>query len=199
MSEAPPTRGSILRSPWIWAFLAGVVLLTAIRPLLRRDPPPPPVLGRVPPFTLIDSAGATFGSETLGGVAYVVNFFSTRCTSDCPAAMRAMKRLQDVCDESGIRGIRLLSITVDPGFDTPERLRAYGASLGVNPDRWKLLTGDDGTIRRLAVEGFEVPAGADHTRTLILVDPSGRRRGAYGPDDLGLEEIYGRARQVLRK
>lgn len=198
----------LLRNPWLWTFLLGVLLLTLIRPLLQRVPEPPPILGRLPAFSLVDSEGKPFGLEDLRGRAAVVSFFFTRCASICPLIQRSMHRLQDEIEKNGTGGIRLLSISVDPGHDTPERLRAYATELGVHGERWTLLTGEDEAIRRLVVEGFKVPMGdalpgtspglfeIAHTGKLVLIDAEGAIRGYYDTDELGLEEVYSRARQV---
>lgn len=203
--------GDLFRSPWTWAFLVGILVLTALGPLVTRVPPPPPVLGNVGAFSLIDADGRAFGAAELKGKATVVSFFFTRCPSICPVLMHAVKGVQDQIGASGERGVRLLSVTVDPEYDTPERLRDYGKELGVDPARWVLLTGDPAEIRRLATVGFHVsigdpaPAGGAglldiaHTGKLVLVDPQGAIRGYYDTDSLGLEEVWSRARQVSRE
>jgi protein SCO1/2 len=189
--------------------LIGLVALAAIRPLLRPVPAPPPVLGHVPEFALIDSGARPFGSAQLKGQVYIASVFFTSCRSICPAIMHGMARLQARLDERGIHGIRLVSISVDPEFDTPEVLRAYGKDLGVKPERWTLLTGDPKTIRAVVVDGFKTPlehAPATpaspieiaHTGKVVLVDGSGDIRGYYDTDDAGLGEVFDRAQLVLR-
>ena len=199
------------RNLWLWAFLAGgIVLLTAIRPLLRHEPEPPPILGMLPAFSLIDRDGRTFGSEELKGQVYITSFFFSRCPSICPLLMKSMKRLDDAYSERGIAGIRLVSITVDPEHDDPARLRAYATEIGADPARWTLLTGDLEAIRRLAFDGFHVPVGEPqalagelldiaHSGKLVLVDGKGAIRGYYDADESGLDEVYNRAQQVLRE
>lgn len=198
------------RNLWIWAFLAGIALLTAIRPLLRREPEPPPVLAMLPAFSLIDQDGRKFGSEELKGQVYITSFFFSRCASMCPLLMKSMKRIEDTYRERGIAGIRLVSITVDPEHDDPEHLRAYATEVGADPARWTLLTGDAEAIRRLAFDGFHVPVGEPqalpgalfdiaHSGKLVLVDGKGAIRGYYDTDDEGLGEVSNRAQQVLRE
>ena len=199
--------GRVLKNPYVWGFLIGIAVLTALRPFLRRIPEPPPVVGHVPGWTLVADDGRAFGSADLRGSVYVVSFFFTRCTSICPTIMRGMARLQAGFDERGDDGIRLVSISVDPVHDTPEVLRGYARDLGVRPERWTLVTGDEESVRRLVVEGFKTPLGAPgdspatpleiaHTGKVVLVDGSGGIRGYYGTDELGLDEVYNRARHV---
>jgi protein SCO1/2 len=201
---------SLFRNPWIWGFLIGVVTLTAIRPLLRRIPEPPPVLSQLPDYTLLDSRGKPFGSADLRGQVYVASFFFTSCRSICPAIMKGVSRLQEAYAERKIDGIRLVSISVDPERDTPEILAAYGQALHVDPARWTLLTGPPEAIRRLVVDGFKTPLASSppdaaspidiaHTGKLVLVDGRGRIRGYYGSDETGLDEVFNRAQHVLRE
>lgn len=205
--DSAAKRAPILRNPWIWAFLAGAVVLTALRPLLRHVPEPPPVLGHVPAWELTDASGAPFGSAELRGQVYIVSFFFTRCPSICPALMRGMARLQEGFDTRGDEGIRLVSVSVDPERDTPEVLRAYAEANGVHSPRWTLVTGDVGSVRRLVVDGLKTPMGdapvsegppidIAHSGKVVLVDGAGGIRGYYDTDELGLDEVYNRARHV---
>ena len=208
--SARPPR-SWLRSPYFWAAIAGLIAIPAMRPLLRYEPAPPPVLYRLPPFSLTDSAGRPLGSTELEGQVWVADFIFTRCGSICPLLTQAMSRLDRRYRENGIEGIHLVSISVDPEFDTPQVLAEYGAAHGIDPRRWSLLTGPTETIRVLITEGFRfaydpdpsAPAdGSDlieiaHTGKLVLVDRHGGVRGLYDIDESGLDEIYHRSQHVL--
>jgi protein SCO1/2 len=205
MSEG---RSSLFRSPFFWAAIAGLLLIPAMRPLLRFEPAPPPVLGRLPAFTLLDSRGEPFGSDDLRGRVWVASFIFTRCASICPLLTDAMARLDRRYREESVAGVHLVSITVDPEFDTPERLREYAVAHGADPARWTMLTGDPQLVRTLVVDGFRTPLGepelrggslADiaHTGKLVLVDGSGGIRGYYDADSVGLDEVFHRSRHVL--
>ena len=194
---------TVLRNPYVWGFVIGIAMLTAIRPFLRRIPEPPPVLSQLPDFSLVGLDGKPYGSAELRGQVYVANFFSTSCRSDCPAIMKGMARLQDGFAQRNIRGVRLVSISVDPEHDTPEILREYAKGAGVDPAWWTLLTGDPQRVRELVGDGFQEgdvgPGGTAHTGKLVLVDGLGRIRGTYGSDEMGLDEAYNRAQHVLRQ
>ena len=208
--DAPPEGSrSVLRNPYVWAFFAGIVLLTLIRPLMRHEPAPPPVLSPLPEYRLVASDGRPFGSAELAGQVYVADFIFTRCPSICPKLTGAMARLQRRYDEAGVDGIRLVSISVDPDYDTPERLRAYGEAHGIDPRRWTLLTGELEEIRELVVGGFRTPLGEPdpegnlidiaHSTRFVLVDGDGGIRGYYDSDADGLDEIYHRSQHILRE
>ena len=196
------------RSPYLWAFFIGIVTLTLMRPFLRHEPTPPPVLGQLPDFALTDTGGRPFGTADLAGRVYVANFIFTRCTSICPRLTAAMALLQKRYDNEDIAGIRLVSITVDPEYDTPEVLRAYGEARGVDPERWILLSGSRESITDLVVGGFKTGLGEleegdgglieiAHSGKFVLVDGLGRIRGYFDTDEMGLDEIFHRSQHVL--
>lgn len=212
------SRRSIVNSPFFWATVAGLILIPLMRPFLRFEPPPPPVLAQVPAFTLTDSNGEAFGSADLAGEVYVTSFFFTRCASICPLLTTAMASLNRRYDEEGVDGIRLISITVDPDHDTPERLREYRARHGIDGDDWVFLTGNAQSVRNLVVGGFKTAMGSPaaletgtdvepssepplvdiaHSGRLVLVDARGGIRGYYDIDVLGLDEVFHRSQHVL--
>jgi protein SCO1/2 len=206
LSEKPP----FYRNPFVIAFVAGIVTLTLIRPLLRHEPEPPPVLAQLPAFTLEDASGKPYGSADLAGQVYIASFFFTRCPSICPLLMQNVRKLQEGLNAQEISGIRLVSITVDPENDTRDVLADYAQNLKADPARWTFLTGPPDKVRELVVSGFKTPMDrADtppgsamdiaHTGKVVLVDGSGRIRGYYGTDDLGLDEVFNRAQHVLKQ
>ena len=64
----------------------------------------------------------------------------TRCTGICPTGITKVRALQDQLGDDVGRNVFLYTLTLDPEFDTPERLsgarRDYGARRG-----WTFLTG----------------------------------------------------------
>jgi protein SCO1/2 len=80
----------------------------------------------------------------------------------------------------------LLSHSIDPEHDTVEVLRDYGARLGIEADRWHLVTGNKeeiyNTAKRYglaAMEDEKAPGGFIHSGSFTLVDRQGRIRGYY--------------------
>ena len=72
---------------------------------------------------------------------------------------------------------RLLSITLDPAFDTPNILKQYAASLEADPKIWTFATGEPAEIDRL-VEAFSVyrrPEGGtiSHGLATVLIGSNG--------------------------
>lgn len=141
--------------------------------------------GSVAPFALTDQDGAAFTEADLQGKVWLVDFFFTSCPSFCPLLTGAMSALAR--DFRGEPDLRLLSITVDPGHDTPEVLRAFAERERLPQDRWLLLTGQREDIAALCERSFRLAlgqtGGADgdilHSSRIILVDRLGRLRGPF--------------------
>ena len=160
-----------------------------------------PDLGVVPDFQLKASDGARVGRADLDGRPWAVEFIFTTCAGQCPLMSAQLARLQQAIPE-GSRA-RIISITVDPGHDTPEVLRGYAARFGARPERWLLLTGDATEIYRLAAEGFHLGAGVNpaprppggdgpffHSSRVVLVDGEGHIRSYYeGTDPANIDRL----------
>ena len=139
-----------------------------------------PTTARTLDFTLTSQTGALVSARDLDGQIHVASFIFTRCSVVCPALMRQLKRVQ-----SAAPGVRLVSYSVTPDLDTAATLAAYGKREGIDRSRWMLLTGDRGTITRLAREFYYAddgrlgPGSLLHTEKVLLVDGAGRLRGVY--------------------
>lgn len=149
----------------------------------------PPVLMRAPDFSLTDQSGQSYGSDELLGRACVVNFIFTRCEATCPVQTARLAELQEVWKKQPAwNDIRMLSISVDPEYDTPEVLKEYAMAARADMDHWKFLTGPQDTILELTRQGFKLPVEEDknakgapitHSPGFVLIDPQGHIRGYY--------------------
>ncbi|MFM6942103.1 MAG: SCO family protein [Aquirufa sp.] len=154
------------------------------------------VFQTIPSFTLTDESGKPFASQSLQGKIYVASFFFTRCGTICPKITTQLSRVQDTFHQDS--EVQLLSISVDPAFDQPEKLAAYAKRFDANKGQWHFLTGEKKSIYPLALKGFHVPlADASeydaaiknpdetfiHSERLILVDKEGIIRGFYDGTD----------------
>lgn len=207
----------LLANPYFWGAIAGIVAMTAIRPLLQKIPAPPPVIGQVPDFSLVDHDGKKVTLADLRGKVWVADFFFVRCPSICPRLTKSMlklqKRYQRMATSFKRNGldIKLLSFTVDPENDRPETLRAYAKKYGADLGRWRFFTTADKTqskaMRDLLVEGFGTHVGSAkkingvmdiaHMASFVIIDRNGGIRGFYPTDTKdGIEEIFHRSIHV---
>lgn len=129
--------------------------------LLRPGRPPVSAMlgglqlfGTLPDFSLIERDRRTVTRSDLVGTVWVANFIYTQCTDTCPLQSARMAVLQK--DFAGERGLRFLSITVDPTRDTPAVLAKYAARYEADRSQWWFLTGDKQAIYALIQEGFRL-------------------------------------------
>jgi protein SCO1/2 len=179
------------------AFWLALLAIPAAWPLIwsLKTPVPPrlPVLVSLPAFQLTDQAGRPFGTRDLEGRAWVASFIFTRCATICPAITAKMSRIQDRTRNLGA-AFHLVSFSVDPGYDTPERLAEYARAHRASPRLWSFLTGPEAEVKEAVVNGLKIAVGREksddgrfdgifHGSHLVLVDQRGRVRGYYDSDD----------------
>jgi protein SCO1/2 len=183
--------------PLLWVLLVATMgswplVWSRLSPL----PPPLPVLSTLPPFELKDQAGRPFGSKDLAGRVWVASFIFTRCDTICPAITARMARVQNRTRQLS-PAFHLVSFSVDPEYDTPERLARYARAHGASPRLWSFLTGPADVLEETVVSGLKVAMGKErgddgrfegifHGSHLVLLDGQGRVRGYYDSDDESL-------------
>jgi protein SCO1/2 len=119
---------------------------------LAVAPGPAPVsVGPVPDETLVDQDGRPVRvvSELLRGRTVAVNFVFTTCTTICGPMAAVFGKLQDELGARYGKDIRLVSITLDPDTDTPQRLKSFAAKFK-RREGWTLLTGSREKVRAVA-------------------------------------------------
>ena len=159
-----------------------------------------PVLVQLPDFALRDQTGESFGSEQLEDKPWIANFVFTRCPTTCPIQTRNLAKFQKQLKKiPGGEQIELVSITVDPNFDTSAVLADYAKQMQADPERWHFLTGSREDIWDLCKKGFklavddappEAPSPIMHSSRMMLVDREGQIRGFYeGTTREGMNEL----------
>jgi protein SCO1/2 len=125
----------------------------------------------------------------------VADFIFTRCPDVCPALSARMSSLRKQLGD----GITTVSISVDPGHDTPEVLSTYAQRFNAPAD-WLFLTGSRDAVAALLKDGFKVAFADDgppttpitHSDRFVLVDPELRVRGYYhGIDEDDVKKLVG--------
>ena len=128
-----------------------------------------------------------------------------------------MAKLQTRLEETDQPSIRLVSFSVDPEWDTPQRLSGYADRYGADADRWIFLTGELSVVQPLVRDGFQLammnapPDGSHtshgqtkrleqivHSDRFVLVDPEFRIRAYYRGDETDVVERVMRDIEILR-
>jgi cytochrome oxidase Cu insertion factor (SCO1/SenC/PrrC family) len=155
----------------------------AIAPPAARDESPLPAPERMQPgavaapFTLTERSGKPFDSASLRGKVWLASVFFANCPGPC---FRENQALADILRNIPDPDFMVVSVTCDPENDTPESLRRYADRFQADPDRWKFLTGDMETIKKIANGTFLLPAEVGvHSERGVVFDREGRLRGSY--------------------
>lgn len=160
----------------IAAILVGAALLGSLPTLAAHDAhhraAPADVNAQAAGVTLydiqlVDSDGQAvrFKSDAVDDRIVIVDFIYTSCTTICPITSAifgdVQERLIEKLGEQFGRDVKLVTLTVDPATDTPERLKDYAGNFG-SPTGWLWLTGDKPKVDKV-LAGFGAYA-ADFTR-----------------------------------
>ena len=125
--------------------------------------------------------------ELVAGQRVLLSFLYTRCEEACPRAVEQLRQVYHQLRARGAGEFRFLTLTVDPAYDTPERLLRYAVRRGAAgfPD-WEFLTGEPADVAAVlrawrAVDPVE-PGGEEtlgsHTGMLILGNDATHRWSA---------------------
>ena len=91
------------------------------------------------PLVRADGTKTTLVKELEGNKPTVLAFFYTSCTTVCPVTTQILAGTQALLGKD-MQGARILSISIDPEYDTPERLSAYRKKFDAQP-QWQHYTG----------------------------------------------------------
>ncbi len=155
----------------------------------------------IPPIPLRAQNGRPFTLADLHGNAILVSFIYTRCADArmCPLVTAKFGRLAHLVGDAPIR---LVLLTLDPGYDTPAVLRRYGRAFGQDERVWTLGTGSAATMnelaQRLGIAVTTAPAGGlSHTEAAIVVGPDGRIARTIAGNGWSATDLLDAARATL--
>jgi protein SCO1 len=137
----------------------------------------------IPDLPLLNQDGKQihFYRDLIKGKVVAINFIFTTCTTICPPMAATFSRVQDLMGERLGKDFYLISISVDPAVDTPQRLKAWGAKFGAKPG-WTFVTGNKPEMDQLlkALSGYSARK-EDHSPTILIGnDAKGVWTRAYG-------------------
>jgi len=152
---------------------------------------PVQVLPRIrlaPAFSFIDQNGDRLTSEDMRGSFVLYDFSYASCPPPCDGLDETMRTIQDRLDDVALGDltVRLVTISVDPEHDTPERLAAYAERVGADPEVWTFVTSTNPKLLKTIVgSGFGAYYEPKDDGAIaldpkfVLVDGAGTIRGEY--------------------
>ena len=171
------------------------------------DPPVPgsytlPVVKPAADGALLDSNNKAINLRDLThGRITVLSFIYTRCAAPkaCPYATSVLGQLHDLSakDESLEKNMRLVSISFDPEFDTPQRLASYSENVREEKSgcEWRFVTAKSRAELEPILVSYDQavdkrPNESDpqgplyHTVRVFLIDRESRIRNIYSSGTL---------------
>ncbi|HYO14319.1 MAG TPA: SCO family protein [Thermoanaerobaculia bacterium] len=137
----------------------------------------------IPDVNVMDQDGkpVQFYSDLVKDRVVAVNFVFTTCTTICPPMGANFAKLQKILGDRTGRDVHLISVSVDPTTDTPERMKAWGRKFGAGPG-WTLVTGSKEEVTRLLKALGVYTADINDHSPLVLVGNDARHQWtrAYG-------------------
>ncbi len=124
-----------------------------------------------------DGQTVSFVNDILPGKISVINFIYTSCTSVCQILTNNFRQIGKALDKiDKDKKVQLISISIDPETDTPQRLKDYAKKQGIDPSRWTLLTTGLNSIERISrTFGFSNVDKKTHAPGVVIWDDTNKQ------------------------
>jgi protein SCO1/2 len=176
---------SIVEKSWLGAAL-GALLAAGAGPCLAhgtaaehaREAAAAPGTGErasvtVRDIPVLDQNGAarSFAEDVVGDRLIALTLFYGTCTTTCPVTNAIFAMVQRELGDRMEREVRLVSVTVDPSRDRPNRLKALAGKHGAGPG-WIWVTGEKTAMDRV-LDGLNAftPDYTQHPIMVLVGDP----------------------------
>jgi protein SCO1/2 len=146
----------------------------------------------LPEFQLTDQEGRTLRAADLRGKVLAIDFLYTRCPLPdvCPRLAANFAALQRRFPQALGKDLMLLSVTVDPDFDTPAVLAEYARRWAADYRGWRFLTGD---VAQLAAKLGEVywsdEGSIGHNSTTSIIGRDGRLAAVVDGSNWRIDQV----------
>ena len=169
-----------------------------------RDVDPLNIGDALPDYRFTNQLGQVVSFGQFRGQAIAFTFIFTRCPypTFCPLVSNNFRAVQDALLKmaSAPTNWQLFTISFDPEWDSPARLKVYAEGMHHDPRHWSFLTGDLVDITAIADQVGEVfardadGAGISHNLRTVVVDARGRvqnifRENKWKPEELVAEIV----------
>jgi protein SCO1/2 len=177
-------------------------ILTWVNPEIGKKRLPP--VSYVRPFSFVNQDGKAFTQQDVQGKVYVAEYFFTTCEGICiDMNQNLMPVYEEFKDEPDFL---ILSHTSMPEVDTPQRLKYFADSLGVDTRKWVFLTGRKDSLYNAARLSYTIDDPANnlqsiddqfiHSQFMALVDRNGDVRKIF--DGLRQSEMNDMKKQIKK-
>lgn len=122
---------------------------------------------------LYNSTGKKITSAEVNSEIKIASFFFSSCAHTCLLINNKLKSLHKKIKKSKKQKpqIQILSITVDPKYDTVKRLETYSKKWRPTNESWKFITGSPTEVFRVIKDEFKLEGGGTafvHSESVII-------------------------------
>jgi protein SCO1/2 len=165
---------------------------------LVRDVEPLNVGDALPDYTFTNHLGQAVSLSQFRGQALAINFLFTRCPYPlfCPLMANNFEKAQQqlLAKSSGPTNWHLFTLSFDPDYDTPPRLKAYAERHHCDKNRWTFATGKLIDITALTEQcglnfWHDETGGISHNLRTVVVDARGRVQRILPENKWSVEEL----------
>jgi len=134
----------------------------------------------------VNAQGQSVQLSDYNGRPYVISMIFTSCHHICPTTTKHLSKSADAAlDVLGDNSFDIITIGFDTAIDSPEAMRLFAATQGIDATNWQFLSGTRETIETLSTNlGFQFypsARGFDHLNQLTVIDREGKVYGqVYG-------------------
>jgi protein SCO1 len=143
-------------------------------------------------FELVDQQGSAVRLAGVRGKVVAINFIYTRCPLPdvCPRLSAAFAALQRRFPDRLGKDLMLLSVTVDPEYDTPAVLAEYAKRWAADPRGWRFLSGRVGPLAAQLGEVYWTDEGAiGHNSVTSIIGRDGRLAAAVDGSNWRVDQL----------
>ncbi len=126
--------------------------------------------GYIPNLQVKTQDGKTvrFYDDLIKGKIVIISFIYTSCTDICPLTTARLSQLEDQLGDAVGRDVFMISMTVDPRRDTPEKIKEFSSAFQTGPG-WTFVTGDPEDIRAINYKfGERSEILGEHRNQIVL-------------------------------
>lgn len=150
-----------------------------------RDVEPLEIGDVMPDYSFTNSFGKKISLSDYKGQALAFTFIFTRCPfpNFCPRMNKNFEGAYDILKEGAEKGngptnFHFISISFDPEFDTPERLKTYSETFHFDPAKWDFATGAmidiDAITEQFGLYFAYDKGNFDHNLRTVVIDAAGK-------------------------
>jgi protein SCO1/2 len=186
------------------SWLEGIVVVKGGAPAGANRPGQPAPGDEVPDFALVDHNGKLIRFHQYRGKTLLLTFIYTRCPLPdyCPLMTSNFAEIHRSLKEAALlEKAYLLCVSIDPEYDKPAVLKAYGSEHAPGFDHWGFASGSSEQVRAVAdYFGLEYRTENDqviHNLVTALIDPEGKVRKLYSGNQWKPAEVLADLRSSL--